>query len=115
MKWLDRAKAHFLQKAWDSTDKTDKTPLSSVSSVRPRRICEKTHGVSSVSSVGVVALFENCIPAEELLAAAMRACDTHGDGEAAREQMRQDVLDTPPELRQELLAHFNTHYPRSVP
>lgn len=42
----------------------------------------------------------------ELLNAAMRACDRWNDGPEAREQMRQDVLNTPPHLRDDLLDHF---------
>jgi hypothetical protein len=41
-----------------------------------------------------------------LLEAAMRVCDCYGDGPEAREQMRADVLATPPHLRQDLLDHF---------
>jgi hypothetical protein len=41
-----------------------------------------------------------------LIAAAMKVCDRHNDGEAAREEMRQDVLGTPPHLQQDLLDHF---------
>lgn len=48
----------------------------------------------------------------ELLEAAMRACDAHGDDSAAREQMRQDVMDTPPNLRADLLDHFRQNYPQ---
>jgi hypothetical protein len=43
---------------------------------------------------------------DELIAAAMRTCDYHGDGPAAREQMRRDCLNTPMCLRQDLLDHF---------
>lgn len=46
----------------------------------------------------------------QLLLAAMRACDYHGDGPEAREQMRQDCLNTPPHLRADLLAHFRKTY-----
>lgn len=46
----------------------------------------------------------------QLLLAAMRACDHHGDGPEAREQMRQDCLNTPPHLRADLLAHFRETY-----
>lgn len=46
----------------------------------------------------------------ELLAAAMRAADHHGDGPEAREQMRLDVLATPQHLRADLLAHFRENY-----
>lgn len=113
MSWMQRAQSHFLEMPQDGTDKTAKTPLSSVSSVPPQRLLEKTQGVSSVSSVGVVALFENCIPAGELIAAAMRACDAHGDSPEAREQMRRDCLETPPHLRADLLQHLRAAYPAS--
>jgi len=44
--------------------------------------------------------------AKELIAAAMKVCDRHGDNQAAREEMRRDVLATPPHLRQDLLDHL---------
>lgn len=43
----------------------------------------------------------------ELLDAAMRACDAWNDTALAREQMRQDVLQTPPHLRADLLDHLD--------
>jgi len=43
----------------------------------------------------------------------MRACDAHGDGPEAREQMRLDCLETPPQLRADLLQHFRDVYPAS--
>lgn len=46
----------------------------------------------------------------EVIAAAMRCCDRHGDGHAAREQMRQDVLATPAHLRADLLDYFQQTY-----
>ena len=47
---------------------------------------------------------------ELLLQAAMRVCSDWGDSQAAREQMRQDCLNTPPHLRADLLTHFkNAH------
>lgn len=46
----------------------------------------------------------------QLLLAAMRACDHHGDGPEAREQMRQDCLNTPPHLRADLLDYFRKTY-----
>jgi hypothetical protein len=46
----------------------------------------------------------------DLLAAAMQVCDHHGDGEQARDQMRQDIRQTPPHLRADLLAHFRGAY-----
>jgi hypothetical protein len=49
----------------------------------------------------------------ELMAAAMRACDYWGDSPQAREQMRQDILNSRPEHRQELLKHFESEYPKT--
>lgn len=43
---------------------------------------------------------------QQLLCAAMRACDHWDDNPAAREQMRLDCLGTPPHLRTELINHF---------
>lgn len=45
-----------------------------------------------------------------VIAAAMKACDAHDDGPAAREQMRREVLTTPPEQQAELLEHFQEQY-----
>lgn len=47
----------------------------------------------------------------QLVEAAMRCCDYFGDSPAAREQMRQDVIDTPPHLRADLLQHLAGQYP----
>ena len=47
---------------------------------------------------------------KELIEAAMKACDHHGDGEAAREEMRLDCLATPQHLRGDLLDHFTKTY-----
>jgi hypothetical protein len=41
-----------------------------------------------------------------LVKAAMQVCARHNDSDAAREEMRQDVLGTPPHLQQDLLDHF---------
>lgn len=41
-----------------------------------------------------------------LIAAAMRVCDQYNDTDAKREEMRQDCLDTPHHLRQDLLDYF---------
>lgn len=48
----------------------------------------------------------------ELMTAAMRACDYWGDSPKAREQMRQEILETKPEHRQELLRMFKNDYPK---
>ena len=46
-----------------------------------------------------------------LMTAAMRACDYWHDSRQAREQMRQDILETKPEHWQPLLRMFKTDYP----
>ena len=92
MNWLAKAKAHFSEMAPAPTDKTDE------------------RGVSAVSSVGVTAIFENCISVEELIEAAMRACDHYGDGPAARQEMVQQCLEVPAHLRAELHQHFIRTY-----
>lgn len=55
------------------------------------------------------------LTAGDLIAAAMRACDHWNDSPAARQQMVKDCLDTPPELRQELLDYFSTNYQKPNP
>ena len=45
------------------------------------------------------------------LAAAIKVCDLYGDSEAAREEMRQQCLELPPQLQADLLDHF-TRKPR---
>jgi LmbE family N-acetylglucosaminyl deacetylase len=47
-----------------------------------------------------------------LVETAMRACDHWGDNQAARDQMRQDVENTPVHLRQDLLEHLQATYPK---
>ena len=42
----------------------------------------------------------------QLLESAMRRCDQFNDSEKARQDMRKQVLETPPHLRQDLLEHF---------
>jgi len=43
---------------------------------------------------------------DAVIESAMRRCDDFDDGEAAREQMRQDCINTPTHLQADLLAHF---------
>ena len=45
-----------------------------------------------------------------LLEAAERCCDHHGDDEAARQQMRDDLGQVPPHQRGDLLDHFRREY-----
>lgn len=51
-------------------------------------------------------LAESRVTTATLIEAAMRVCDQYNDSEAAREDMRRDILDTPPHLHQDLLDHF---------
>ena len=44
----------------------------------------------------------------QVLLAARRRCDDMGDSQAARDQMRREVLDTPAELLADLLAALST-------
>ena len=48
----------------------------------------------------------------ELIDAAMRASEHHGDTEGARGQMHREVQATPLHLRADLLDHFNYAYPK---
>lgn len=41
-----------------------------------------------------------------LLQAAMRRCDEFNDSDKARQDMREQILETPHHLRQDLLDHF---------
>lgn len=45
-----------------------------------------------------------------LIEAASLACDHHGDGPEAREQMRRDCIEAPPHLRADLRDHFKQTY-----
>jgi hypothetical protein len=42
----------------------------------------------------------------ELLKAAMRVCDKHGDGKSAREAMRRECMELPTDMQRDLLEHF---------
>lgn len=46
----------------------------------------------------------------ELMEAAMRACDHWGDGPQARQVMREQCAETPPQFRAELIDHFERTY-----
>ena len=104
--WTSRAKAAFSDAVTPATAKTDETHLLSVSSAPTGAAFEFPQKVSSVSSVAVMAIFDNHGLADDLMEAAMRVCDRWNDLPAAREQMRQDVLNTPAHLGQDLLDHL---------
>ncbi len=50
-------------------------------------------------------------PVSHLLIAALRACDHWNDSPVARQEMRRQIAEVPPEHRAELLAHFERVYP----
>lgn len=49
---------------------------------------------------------------DDLLHAAMLACDHWQDDEDARQQMREDCAGIPPDKRQDWIDHFTHHYRR---
>ena len=51
--------------------------------------------------------FSNDPTLNALLEAAMRRCDQFKDDDKARQDMREQVLETPPDQRQDLLDYFN--------
>ncbi len=48
---------------------------------------------------------------DRLVTAAVRVCDHWNDSPAARQDMRQQIAEVPPEHRADLLAHFEREYP----
>ena len=111
-KWKARAQAETSKVAETGADKTDENSpkcLYAVSSVPPEPVGEEDSGLSSVSSAQVAPVFEKTLLAAELIKAAMKVCDRYGDGDAAREEMRQHCLALPPELQLDLLDHFKGH------
>ncbi len=111
MSWLARAKAHFQTNGQCPTDRTDESQVSSVLAVPSGGVYEIQHEVSSVSSAGAAYVTEKNVSPEELLEAAMRACDFHGDNSAAREQMRRECLELSTTVRADLLEYFHRMYP----
>ena len=104
--WTELAKAFISKAEGGGTDKTDETHLLSVLAVPTGAIYHLPDRLSSVSSVGIWAVFESTQLASDLIEAAMKVCDRHGDGEAARQEMRQQCLELPPHLQSDLLEHF---------
>ena len=112
--WMARAQAEFADVGHPPTARTDETPLSTVLTVPPGADPELEKCLSTVSSVGAWATFENRILALDLIAAAMKVCDRYGDSEAAREDMRQQCLELPPHLQADLLEHFTGRHPEEL-
>ncbi|ABD70547.1 hypothetical protein Rfer_2835 [Rhodoferax ferrireducens T118] len=107
--WTNRAKVAISKMAQGGADITDETTLLSVLAVPPGAVYhfpDRLSSVSSVSSVGGWAVFQNRALAADLIEAAMKVCDGHGDGETARAQMRQQCIELPPHLQADLLQHF---------
>ncbi len=105
--WTARLKSAISDMGQGCTDETDETPLLSVLAVPPGAIYQFPDRLSSVSSVGVWAIFEKTALAEELIAAAMRRCDQFDDSDPARAEMRQQVMELSPAMQADLLDHFN--------
>lgn len=112
--WAERAKARFSERAPYPTDETDETPGQILEMRRDGTDETDETGVLSVLAVPPPRIFKNEVLLRDLIAAAMRACDHHGDGPEAREQMRQDCINTPSHLQADLLAHFTEQYGRAA-
>lgn len=54
----------------------------------------------------IAAIMKSARVTTELLAAAMRRCDQFNDSDKARQDMREQILETPQHLRQGLLDYF---------
>jgi hypothetical protein len=104
--WTARLKSEILKTEGVGTDRTDETPLLSVLAVPHGAIYKFPDRLSSVSSVGVWAIFEKTALAEELIAAALKRCDQFNDNDQARADMVQQVLELSPAMQADLLAHF---------
>lgn len=88
------------------TDKTCERGVLAVLSVAGGNVSEKARGVSSVLSVPRWAASDNRALAADLIEAAMKVCDRHGDGESSRQEMRRQCLELPARMRADLLEHF---------
>ncbi len=104
--WMARAKEKIAQSANSGTGPTDDRGVSSVLAVRGNGDSGNLRGVSSVLSVRWDRIPEKHTLAADLVDAAMKVCDRHGDGESAREEMRRQCLDLPMHLQADLLEHF---------
>ena len=105
--WASRLKSEISKMGHGSTDVTDKTNHLAILAVHTGAVFKFPDRFSSVSSVGVWAVFENSVLAADLIEAAMKVCDQHGDGEAARADMRQQCMELSPAMQADLLDHFN--------
>lgn len=84
--------------------------------VPPRTLTHQQRAALKEHKAEIVALLHAAhYAAGQLMAAAMRVCDHWGDTAAAREQMRREVLSTPPHLRADLAQCLSRAYPSEAP
>ncbi|RYE41610.1 MAG: hypothetical protein EOP24_36155 [Hyphomicrobiales bacterium] len=105
--WAAKARV-FSNGCQDSTPKTPITYVSGVSGVLSEVAYENASEVSGVLGVHtpLVSNIDSATLEADLLHAAIRVCDRHGDGQAARDEMRADCLALPAHLQADLLDHF---------
>ena len=106
--WTARARA-FSERCHHPAPKTPTTRLSGVlgaTSAPFQEIDEVVSGVSVVRVAPVSIDRDHATLTADLVEAAMRVCDEHGDGQAARDEMRADCLALSPRLQADLLNHF---------
>lgn len=78
-------------------------PISQLATVATLAISHGSHSAANDAWAAVAVA--------DLLAAAMRCCDRHGDGAEARAEMERQCLEIPLHLHGDLLHYFNSHYP----
>lgn len=105
--WTSRLKSEISKMGQGCTAVTAKTNHLAVLAVPTGAVYKFPDRFSSVSSVGVWAVFENSVLAADLIEAAMKVCDRHGDGETARADMRQQCMELSPAMQADLLDHFS--------
>jgi hypothetical protein len=110
-KWASRAKVHFSEKAQEPTPISPESTLLGALGVGVGRISINDDHLLGVMGVPTPSLSE-IQGVDELVAAAMLACDHFNDSESGREAMRNEVLAIPPEQWPDLIEHFHSTYRR---
>jgi hypothetical protein len=101
----------FIAALWGQGFEVNLGPEDSIVVTPGSRLHETQREALRANKPAIVAYLQANPPAGDgLMAMAMQVCDRYGDGEQAREDMRADVLATPPHLRADLLAHFEQTY-----
>lgn len=99
--------ADVLRKAYDAGLEVGVAPSGNLAVKPADRLTPELRGLLIAHKSALLqALHEAEQTTAEVLEAAMKACDRYGDDAEAREEMRRDVLGTPPHLKADLLAHF---------